>query len=99
MVSMAEYRIRVARCDAEACGHRCQEACPQGVFLAVPREKNRDRHAADPHYRIVPRFAHFCDGCGECLPACTQNAISIVSRSTGEVIGCAAAHGIGGRAG
>ena|GEM_PF-1412388 len=88
---MAEYQVRVATCDAEACGNRCQEACPQGVFLAVPREKNRSRHAADPRYRIVPRFAHFCDGCGECLPVCRQNAIRVISRRTGEELAPTAA--------
>jgi NAD-dependent dihydropyrimidine dehydrogenase PreA subunit len=83
---VAVYRIRVADCDAEACGNRCQEVCPQGVFLAVPRERDRARHAASPRYRIVPRFAAFCDGCGECLPVCRQNAIRIDCRDTGEEI-------------
>ena len=77
---MAAYRIKVADCDAEACGYRCQEVCPQGVFLAVPRKKNRARHSADPRYRIVPRFAYFCDGCGECLSACGRKAIRVTSR-------------------
>ncbi|RJP26836.1 MAG: hypothetical protein C4536_15035 [Actinobacteria bacterium] len=80
---MAAYGIKVGACNAGACGFRCQEVCPQGVFLAVPKERNRARHAADPHYRIVPRFAYFCDGCGECLPVCAQNAIRITSRKTG----------------
>jgi NAD-dependent dihydropyrimidine dehydrogenase PreA subunit len=84
---MNEYKVRVADCDAEACGRRCQEACPQGVFLAVPREKNHARHGADPHYRIAARFAYFCDGCGECLSACGQDAIRITSRRSGESIG------------
>lgn len=92
-MKMADFKIRVADCDAEACGNLCQEACPQGVFLAVPREKDRARHAADPRYRIVPRFVHFCDGCGECLPVCTRNAIRIVSRATGEALACPAALG------
>lgn len=83
MVKVAAYRIRVADCDAEACGNRCQEVCPQGVFLAVPREKDRTKHGADPRYRIVPRFVYFCDGCGECLHVCGQNAIRIFSRETG----------------
>ncbi|MEW6554517.1 MAG: hypothetical protein AB1384_09550 [Actinomycetota bacterium] len=87
---MAEYRVRVGECDAEACGRLCQETCPRGVFLAVPREKNRSRHGADPRYRIVPRFAGFCDGCGECLPVCGQNAISITSRGTGKELSPAA---------
>jgi len=86
VVEVAAYRIRVADCDAEACGNLCQEVCPQGVFLAVPREKNHAKHGADPHYRIVPRFAAFCDGCGECLPACEQKAIRITVRETGEEI-------------
>ena len=83
---MREYKVRVADCDAEACGRRCQKVCPQGVFLAVPREKDHARHAADPHYRIVPRFAYFCEGCGKCAPACGQRAIRITARRTGEEI-------------
>jgi NAD-dependent dihydropyrimidine dehydrogenase PreA subunit len=86
VVEVADYRVRVADCDAEACGNRCQEICPQGVFLAVPRKRNRVKHGADPRYRIVPRFAHFCDGCGECLPVCAQGAIRITSRTTGKEI-------------
>jgi len=82
-VSMREYKISVADCDAGSCGHRCQEACPQGVFLAVPREKDHARHGADPRYRIVPRFVYFCDGCGECLPVCGQSAIHITVTKTG----------------
>lgn len=77
---MASYRVSVADCDAEACGYRCQEACPQGVFLAVPRERNRARHASDPRYRIVPRFEYFCDGCGECLPVCASKAVTVTPR-------------------
>jgi hypothetical protein len=73
---MADYRIKVQDCDAEACGYRCQEICQQGVFLAVPRDKDHAKHRADPRYRIVPRFAYFCDGCG-------QSAILITSRTTG----------------
>lgn len=76
-----DFRVKVADCDAEMCGNRCQEACPQGVFLAVPREKDRHKHGANPRYRIVPRFASFCDGCGECLNVCGQGAISISARS------------------
>lgn len=83
---MAAYRIKVAGCDAEACGNRCQEVCPQGVFLAVPREKDHARHGADPRYRIVPRFVRFCDGCGDCLAVCGQRAIRISSRETGKRI-------------
>ncbi|MDD3717885.1 MAG: 4Fe-4S dicluster domain-containing protein [Actinomycetota bacterium] len=90
---MAGFKIRVTDCDAEACGNRCQEACPQGVFLAVPRDKDRARHGADPRYRIVPRFASFCDGCGECLSVCGQDAIRIVFRATGEAIAQAVAPG------
>ncbi len=88
-MSVVEYKVRVGECDAEACGNLCQEACPQGVFLAVPREKNQSRHAADPRYRIVPRFTHFCDGCGECLPVCRQNAIRVISSRTGKELACA----------
>ncbi len=83
---MAGYKIKVARCDAEACGNRCQEACQQGVFLAVPREKNRARHAAGPRYRIVPRFAYFCDGCGKCMSVCPQKAITVISSETGKEV-------------
>lgn len=88
---MADYRIKVRDCDAEACGYRCQEVCPQGVFLAVPRERKMSRHASNPRYRIVPRFAYFCDGCGECIPACPQDAIRVSSRKSGMEIGRPAA--------
>ncbi len=77
MVKVPGFRVKVAGCDAEMCGNRCQETCPQGVFLAVPREKDSRKHSASPRYRIVPRFASFCDGCGECLNVCGQGAISI----------------------
>jgi NAD-dependent dihydropyrimidine dehydrogenase PreA subunit len=83
---MADYKVKVKDCDAEQCGYRCQEACPQGVFLAVPRDRKMERHAANPRYRIVPRFVYFCDGCGECLPACPRDAIRVFSRKTGEEI-------------
>lgn len=83
---MDKYRIKVGDCDAEDCGYRCQEVCPQGVFLAVPREKNHEKHSANPRYSIVPRFAYFCDGCGECVPACSQKAIRVTSRKTGKEI-------------
>lgn len=83
---MEEYRVRVSDCDAEACGHRCQEVCPQGVFLSVPRQKDRAAHGANPRYRIVARFHPFCDGCGECLAVCGQGAIRVSSRRTGENI-------------
>ena len=89
---MKEYKVRVAGCDAEACGRRCQEICPQGVFLAVPREKNHAKHGAHPRYRIVPRFTYFCEGCGKCSSACGQQAIRITSRRTGEVIGLPVIH-------
>jgi len=86
VVEVDAYRIKVADCNAEACGNRCQEVCPQGVFLAVPKEKNHARHGANPRYRIVPRFAAFCDGCAECLPVCGQKAIRITSRETGKEV-------------
>ena len=90
---MADYRIKVKDCAAEQCGYRCQEVCPQGVFLAVPRDRKMEKHAADPRYRIVPRFAYFCDGCGECIPVCQPEAIRIISRKTGEKIEHPAAPG------
>jgi NAD-dependent dihydropyrimidine dehydrogenase PreA subunit len=83
---MKDFKVKVADCDAETCGRRCQKVCPQGVFLAVPREKDHAKHGAHPRYRIVPRFAYFCEGCGKCLTACGQNAIHITSRKTREEI-------------
>ncbi|NPV60139.1 MAG: hypothetical protein HPY75_10790 [Actinobacteria bacterium] len=76
---MAAYRVKIRDCDAVACGYRCQEACPHGVFLAVPRTRNRARHAAEPRYRVVPRFAAFCDGCGECVRVCAADAITVLA--------------------
>jgi ferredoxin len=83
---MKEYRIRVADCDPGLCGFSCQEVCPQGVFLSVPRDRKLERHAAQPRYRVVPRVSHFCDGCGECVAACPQEVIRVLSRKTGEEI-------------
>ncbi len=67
----------MADCDGEDCGFRCQEICPRGVFLAVPRHRDRSRHAARPRYRIVPRFQELCDGCGECVKACPRGGIRV----------------------
>ena len=86
-MTIVEYKIKVRDCDSRLCGFRCQERCPRGVFLAVPRERKQERHAVDPRYRIVPRFAYFCDGCGECIPACPQKGIRVLRRTTGEEIG------------
>jgi ferredoxin len=73
---MAEYRIKVGTCDAKGCGYRCQELCPTGVFLAVPKKKLKDR-GIEPDYRIVARFAHFCNGCMECVTGCPEAAIQV----------------------
>ena len=51
-------------------------------FVLLPCECRR----LVARYRIVPRFAYFCDGCGECLPVCRQNAITLISRQTGEEV-------------
>ena len=85
-MTTVRYKIKVSDCDSGLCGFRCQERCPQGVFLADPRERKQERHAADPRYRIVPRFAYFCDGCGECIAACPEKGIRVLRRKTGEEI-------------
>lgn len=77
MVVKGGFKVRVKGCESEACGYRCQEVCPCGVFLAVPRSRDRRRHAARPRYRIVPRFRELCDGCRECVEVCPQGAIRV----------------------
>ncbi len=76
---MAVFSVSVGRCKAEECGFRCQEACPTGVFLAVPAKKLADP-SRKPDYRIVPRFSYFCSGCRDCVTACPENAIILRER-------------------
>ncbi len=84
---MAEYKIKVKKsCDAESCGFRCQEACPRGVFLAVPAERHKEKQSIYPRHRITPRFSYFCDGCGICIPICPSQRIKVVLKMTGEKI-------------
>jgi NAD-dependent dihydropyrimidine dehydrogenase PreA subunit len=73
---MAGYKVKVGDCDPKGCGYRCQEICPTGVFLAMPRKKLKD-HSIEPDYRIVPRFAYFCNGCMDCVTACPEAAIKV----------------------
>jgi NAD-dependent dihydropyrimidine dehydrogenase PreA subunit len=74
---MANFAVKVGKCDADACGFRCLEVCPRGVFLAVPGEKHRERQSVYPRHRVVPRFSYFCDGCGDCLPVCPHQLIVV----------------------
>jgi ferredoxin len=46
------------------------------VFLAAPKKKLKD-HGIEPDYRIVPRFAYFCNGCMECVTGCPRAAIKV----------------------
>lgn len=73
---MAGYKVKVGACDAKGCGYRCQELCPTGVFLAAPKKKLKD-HSIEPDYRIVPRFAYFCNGCMDCVTGCPGAAIKV----------------------
>ncbi len=76
---MAGFRVSVGHCKPEECGFRCQEACPTGVFLAVPVKK-LDDPGEKPDYRIAPRFSYFCNGCKDCVTACPENVIVIRER-------------------
>ncbi len=79
---MPGYKVSVKPCDPAACGYRCQELCPAGVFLAAPKKKYTD-HSVEPDYRITPRFSWFCDGCLECVTACPDGAIEVNGPPTG----------------
>lgn len=76
---MAGFKVKVGACDAKGCGFRCQELCPTGVFLAAPRKKLKDL-SIEPDYRIVPRFAYFCNGCMDCVTGCPEAAIKVRGR-------------------
>ncbi len=76
MVAVAGYRIDVGACDPESCGYLCQEVCPTGVFLAAPKKKLAD-HSVQPEYKVVPRFAYFCNGCMDCVEQCPEHAIKV----------------------
>lgn len=73
---MPGYKVTVGACDPAACGHRCQELCPRGVFLAAPRKKLAD-FGVKPEYRITPRFAWFCNGCMDCVAGCPRGVIEV----------------------
>jgi formate hydrogenlyase subunit 6/NADH:ubiquinone oxidoreductase subunit I len=77
VVAMA-FRIVVQRCDASACGYRCLQACPLGVFLAVPLGSRNRGLPKKPHrYVIAPRFSRYCNACGLCIEVCPERAISL----------------------
>ena len=72
------FRIVVQECDAPACGYRCLQSCPLGVFLAVPLSRHSRGLPRKPdRYVIVPRFSRQCSACGLCLEVCPEGAISL----------------------
>lgn len=71
------FKVTVSPCsDARAC-RACLEACPEGVFGAVPRRGRAEgRHPGDWVVRAV--LPSRCTGCGACQAACPEGAIGVV---------------------
>jgi ferredoxin len=76
IVQPGSYKVQVGACrDPRSC-RRCIETCPAQVFVVAP-EVQRTAGTYASSWRIHASQHSRCTGCGACVEACPESAISI----------------------
>jgi ferredoxin len=69
-------RIDYGKCTKPEECMDCLKTCPSGVFLMGPVGSGKP-NIPPKSYKIHPRYADQCNGCGLCEEKCPKQAIQI----------------------
>jgi len=74
-ITIDEEKCRFSLFDPTGC-KKCLELCPVVVFGSVPAEE-RKIGSAPTRYKITKVWEELCNGCGACVSACPNEAITV----------------------
>ena len=80
-ITIDKDRCRFSLYDPLGC-KRCLEVCPVAVFATRPIHKRdfsvpKEQRVDPTIWILTTTWPDYCDGCGACLRACEQGAITI----------------------
>ncbi len=70
-------RVKVKPCSQARDCRKCLEVCPAQVFIIAPQVR-RSAGVPASDWRITACLPSRCTGCGDCVTACPEGAISVV---------------------